>query len=427
MIGIVVAVLVLLMAIGFPLKVVLLGAALAVLVLELPMLDPSTLVRQMISGVQPVVLSAVPLFILAADLMTKGRSARSLLDLVSAAVGHWRGGLPITTAVSCALFGAVSGSTQATVVAMGTPLRPRLLQAGYKDSFNLALIVNASDVALLIPPSIGMIVYGVVGGASVGELFIAGIGPGVLIVALFAAWCYLYSIWHRIPTQPRASGREQARALLRAAPALGFPIVVIGGIYIGWFSPTEAAAVAVLYALILEVGASRSLGLKDLVEVARSTGVITAVVFVLVGAGQALAYTVSFAQIPQELIGPLVAAVGDQPTLALLAIAAIFFVGCMFLDPIVVILVVTPLVAPLIEATGLDPVLVGVIVVLQAAIGSATPPFGVDLFTAMAVFRRPYTEVIRGTPPFILILLAATVLLIAFPQIALFLRDLAYA
>ncbi|BAU58805.1 TRAP-type C4-dicarboxylate transport system [Halorhodospira halochloris] len=420
------SVMILLLIAGFPLKVPLIVGALIVMWLEMPFLDPSDLIRQMISGVQPVVLSAVPMFILAADLMTRGRTAHTLLDLVSSFLGHLRGGLPITTAVSCTLFGAVSGSTQATVVAMGSPLRPRLLKAGYKDSFTLALIVNASDVALLIPPSIGMIVYGVVAQTSPAQLFIAGIGPGLLIVLMISVWCYAYTRWQGIAPQPRAAWSERGRALLRAFPAFGLPVVVIGGIYSGVFTPTEAASISVLYAAILELLVYRSLRLSDLFSVARSTGLITAVVFILVAAGQAFAYSISFAQIPQELIGPLIEFVGDNPQLALLVIALIYFVGCMFVDPIVVILIFTPILAPLVTATGLDPVLVGTIVVMQAAIGSATPPFGVDLFTAMAVFRRPYFDVIKGTPPFILIMVIATILVIAFPQIALFLRDLAF-
>ncbi|MBK1726558.1 TRAP transporter large permease [Halorhodospira neutriphila] len=426
MIALVLGAMAVLLLLGFPLKVPLLVGALLVLLLELPFLAPDALIRQMITGVQPVVLSAVPMFILAADLMSRGRTAQTLLDLVSATLGHLRGGLPITVAVSCALFGAVSGSTQATVVAMGTPLRPRLLEAGYKDAFTLALIVNASDVALLIPPSIGMIVYGVVARTSPAELFIAGIGPGLLILALISLWCYAYTRWQGIAPEPRASWRQRGRALGRAAPALGFPVIIIGGIYTGLFTPTEAASASVLYAAVLELGVYRSLGPRDLAQVALSTGVITAVVFVLVGAGQAFAYAISFAQIPQELIGPLIQAVGDTPQLALLAIAAIYFVGCMFVDPIVVILIFTPILAPLVAAAGLDPVLVGTLAVLQAAIGSATPPFGVDLFTAVAAFRRPYLEVIRGTPPFIAIMLVATGVVILFPQVALFLRDLAF-
>jgi len=169
----------------------------------------------------------------------------------------------------------------------------------------------------------------------------------------------------------------------------------------------------------------RSIGVRDLWSIALSTGLITAVVFILVGAGNAFSYVITVAQIPQDLITPMLAGIGDNPTLVLLAIAVAFFVGCMFVDPIVVILVFTPIFMPAIKATGLDPVHVGVIITLQAAIGSATPPFGCDIFTAMAVFRRPYFDVIRGTPPFIAILLFATIVLILFPQISLFLPNLA--
>jgi len=167
------------------------------------------------------------------------------------------------------------------------------------------------------------------------------------------------------------------------------------------------------------------LKLAELWEIAMSTGLITAVVFILVGIGAAFSWAISFAQIPQEIIAALGLAEAG-PTMVLVAISIAFFVGCMFVDPIVVILVMVPIFAPLVQATGLDPVLVGVIVTLQVAIGSATPPFGCDIFTAIAVFKRPYVDVIRGTPPFVLILLAVSVALILFPQIALFLRDLAF-
>jgi TRAP-type C4-dicarboxylate transport system permease large subunit len=169
----------------------------------------------------------------------------------------------------------------------------------------------------------------------------------------------------------------------------------------------------------------RSVKLSEIPDVALSTGLITAVVFVLVGAGAAFSWTISFAQIPQAVLGGLGLAEAS-PTMLLVAISIAFFIGCMFVDPIVVILVFTPIFKPFYEAAGIDPVLVGVIVTLQAAIGSATPPFGCDIFTAIAVFRRPYLEIIKGTPPFIVMLLIASVLLIVYPPIALFLRDLAF-
>ena len=417
-----------LLFIGYPMKVPLVAAALLAVLFWLPGADPTTLIQQMIGGVQPAALIAVPMFILAAELMTRGQAADRLLDVVMRFVGHVRGGLPITTAVSCTLFGALSGSTQATVVAIGGPLRPKMLAAGYPDSFTTALIINASDIALLIPPSIGMIVYGVVSGTSIGELFIAGIGPGLLILVLFCTYCRIATRRMGVEPVPRASRQERLTALRRALWPLGFPVIVIGGIYAGIFSPTEAAAMSVLYAVLLEVVLFRELKLGDLPKLALSTGLVTSVVFVLVGAGAAFSWVISYAQLPSQLIGEtlgLTAQSGYVPIMATIAIS--FFIGCMFVDPIVVILILTPIFHPLAVAAGIDPVLVGVLVTLQVAVGSATPPFGCDIFTAIAIFRRPYLEVIRGTPPFILILIGATVLIIAFPPIALALRDLAFA
>ncbi|MEQ8799112.1 MAG: TRAP transporter large permease [Salinisphaeraceae bacterium] len=426
MLILVVTVMLVLLALGFPMMVPLAGAALALLFGFFSGIQPALLVQQMVGGVQPVVLTAVPMFILAADIMTKGHTANRLLDLVDTFVRHLRGGLPITTAASCTLFGAVSGSTQATVVAMGAPLRPRLLKAGYRDSFVMALIINSSDIALLIPPSIGMIIYGVVAGVSVGELFIAGIGPGLLVLALFSLYCWMAARRQNIPREPRAGWGDRLRALRSASLPLGFPVIVVGGIYSGYFSPTEAAAVSVLYALILEVGVFRAVRLSEIPGIALSTGLITSVVFILVAAGAAFSWMISFAGIPDMVLGDFIQAAGDSPWLALAVICLAYFVGCMFVDPIVVILVLTPIFAPLIAASGLDPVHVGTLVVMQAAIGSATPPFGCDIFTAIAIFRRPYLDVIRGTPPFIAILAVATMLLIAFPSIALFLPNLLY-
>ncbi|HMQ93138.1 MAG TPA: TRAP transporter large permease [Amaricoccus sp.] len=385
-----------------------------------------TMVQQILAGIRPASLIAVPMFIFAADIMTRGQSAGRLIDMVMAFVGHVKGGLAVSTAAACTMFGAVSGSTQATVVAVGSPLRPRMLKAGYNDSFILALIVNSSDIAFLIPPSIGMIIYGVVSNTSIAELFIAGIGPGLLILVLFSAYSMFYAVRNNVPTEPKSTWGERARAIRQALWPLGFPLIIIGGIYGGIFSPTEAAAACVLYALVLELIVFRSMNFADVYATAKSTGLITAVVFILVGAGAAFSWVISFAQIPQAILGAVgVSEMGPIGVLFVISIA--FFIGCMFVDPIVVILVMVPIFAPVVQSVGLDPVLVGTIITLQVAIGSATPPFGCDIFTAIAVFKRPYIEVIRGTPPFIIMLLGVSVALIFFPQIALFLRDLAFA
>ena len=418
--------LVLLLA-GFPMVVPLLAASLAAFLVFWPHLDPQILVQQMIGGIQPSALIAVPMFILAADIMTRGQIADRLLDLVTAFTRHLRGGLSITSAVACTLFGSVSGSTQATVVAIGGPLRPRLLAAGYPDSFATALIINASDIALLIPPSIGMIVYGVVSGTSIGELFLAGVGPGLLILAMFCVYCRWASIRMGIALEEPTGREERLHAVRSAILPLGFPVLIIGGIYTGVFSPTEAAAVSVLYALTVELVVYRELRVSEVPAIACSTGLVTAVVFVLVGAGAAFSWVISFAQLPSAIIDQglgLDASVGAYRILFTISIA--YFIGCMFVDPIVVILILTPIFHPVAVSAGIDPVHVGILVTLQVAIGSATPPFGCDIFTAIAIFRRPYLEIIRGTPPFLAILLVASLLLIFFPGIALFLRDLAF-
>ena len=383
------------------------------------------MVQQFMAGIRPASLIAVPMFIFAADIMTRGQSANRLIDMVMKFVGHVKGGLAVSTAAACTLFGAVSGSTQATVVAVGSPLRPRMLKAGYNDSFVLALIINSSDIAFLIPPSIGMIIYGVISNTSIAELFIAGVGPGLLILVFFATYSVVYAHLNGVPTEPKATWKERLVTVRKAIWPLGFPVIIVGGIYGGVFSPTEAAAACVLYAFILEVLVFRELSLRDIYATAKSTGLITAVVFILVGAGAAFSWVISFAQIPQAMLSAVgITEMGPIGVLAVISIA--FFIACMFVDPIVVILVLVPIFAPVVESVGLDPVLVGIIITLQVAIGSATPPFGCDIFTAIAVFKRPYLDVIRGTPPFVFMLLVAAVLLIFFPQIALFLRDLAF-
>jgi len=426
MTAIIITIMIVLLLLGFPMMIPLATAAFVGFYMTFGGLGQmETLIQQMMGGIRPTALIAVPMFILAADIMTRGQSANRLINMVMSFVGHIKGGLAVSTAASCTLFGAVSGSTQATVVAVGSPLRPRMLKAGYKDPFTLALIINSSDIAFLIPPSIGMIIYGVISGTSIGELFIAGIGPGLLILAMFSAYCIAYAYINKVPTEPRSSWKERVVAVKDALWPLGFPVLIVGGIYGGIFSPTEAAAACVLYAVILEFAVFRSLKLHHIYAIAKSTGLITAVVFILVAVGNGFSWIISFAQIPQAVLG----AVGINeagPVGVLIAISIAFFVACMFVDPIVVILVLTPIFAPAIAASGLDPVHVGVLITLQVAIGSATPPFGCDIFTAIAIFKRPYWEVIRGTPPFIFMLILAAALIIMFPQIALFLRDLAF-
>ncbi|MBB5173564.1 TRAP transporter large permease [Texcoconibacillus texcoconensis] len=385
--------------------------------------NPMLMAQQFIEGISSTTLLAVPLFIFAADIMSTGKTSKRLLDFVGAFVSHVRGGYAITTAAACTLFGSISGSTQATVVAIGKPMRERLLRVGYKDSSAIALIINSSDVALLIPPSIGMIIYALVTGESVGDLFVAGIGPGILIFLFFAVYAVIHAKIYDIPLGEKMKWKERGRVTLKALFPLGFPVIIVGGIYSGHFTPTEAAGISVFYALILELLVFRSIHIKQLPDTALSTGVVTSAVFVLVAFGQAFSWVISFANIPQMLTD---AVLGTDPSAlyVLMIVALFFFVGCMFVDPIVVILILTPIFYPVAMQAGVDPIHLGVVITYQAALGSATPPFGVDIFTASAVFNRSYLDVIRGTPPYIAMLLIIGVLVILFEEISLFLINI---
>ncbi|MGP2656122.1 TRAP transporter large permease [Malaciobacter sp. WC5094] len=420
------SVMVILLFLSFPM-VVPLTIATMIGFLHFSDLPLQNIIQQMITGITPNALIAIPMFIFAADIMTRGHTANRLLDLIEVFIGHYRGGLPITTCLACTLFGSVSGSTQATVVSVGTIMRPKLLKAGYKDSFILGLIINASDIAWLIPPSIGLILFGVLANANIAELFIAGIGPGIVLAGLFSVYCYIYSIVHQdsIALAPKIDWKGRFKAVKKAILPLGFPVLIVGGIYSGAFTPTEAAAFSVLYAIILEVIIYKKLGINDLIDSSLSTGLITAVVFILVGAGQAFSWYISFEMIPQELLGALDLE-NASPEFILFVISLAFVIGCMFVDSIVVLLVLTPVFMPIIDSSGIDPVLVGVVITLQMAIGSATPPFGCDIFTAIAVFKKSYMQVISGILPFFLILVLMSAILIFFPDTALFLRDLAF-
>ena len=410
-----------LLFLGFPMMIPMIAASIVAVLFFMPNVDPMFLVQQMMEGISSYVLLAVPLFIFAADIMSTGKTSQRLLDFVGAFIGHIRGGYAITTAATCTLFGSISGSTQATVVAIGTPMRKKLLSVGYKDSSIIALIINSSDIALLIPPSIGMIIYALAApNVSVGDLFIAGIGPGLLIFVMFAIYSYIHARIYTIPLGKRLTWKERWDVTVKALFPLGFPAIIIGGIYFGLFSPTEAAGISVLYALILEVLIFKTIKLPDVPKIALSTGLVTSAVFILVAAGQAFSWLISYARIPQLVTDTVIP---SDPTAlqVLLIVSLFFFIGCMFVDPIVVILILTPIFYPVAVAAGVDPIHLGVVITMQAAVGSATPPFGVDIFTASAVFNKSYLDVIRGTPPYIVMLLVTSVLIILFEEISLFL------
>jgi len=416
-------VMLLLLLLGFPMMMTMLFATLYYMIVFMPGVEVFTVVQQMVLGVQSPVLMAIPMFMLAADIMCTGHTSNRLLDFVESFVGHLPGGMATTTSLTCALFGSISGSTQATVVAVGRPVRKKLLERGYDDSEIMALIINSSNLAYLIPPSLGMVVYGVASGASIGKLFIAGLGPAIVILIMFGVYCAIYAKVKKIPRLNKATFAQRWKATKNSLFAFGFPLIIMGGIYTGLFSPTEAAAVSVLYALIVEVFIYKSIKIRDIYKIALSTGIITTVVFILVAVGGAFSWVISYARVPQLLTQGLL---GDNPSvfMILLMVNIFFFVSCMFVEAVVVILILTPIFAPIALAAGIDLVQLGILITLQVAIGSGTPPFGTSIFTASAIFDKPFLEVIKNEGPYITMLLITCVLISAFPQISLFIVNM---
>lgn len=419
MVALLLGIMFLFLALNFPMVIPMVVAPIAIIFFFFPNVSLAICIQQLIAGVSAQVLLAVPMFILAADIMCAGHTTRRLLDLVETFVGHIRGGMAITTAVTCTMFGAISGSTQATVVAVGKPMRNRLTKLGYSDESSSSLIINSAIIALLIPPSISMIMYSVVTGSSVGDLFIAGVGPGILMLIVFSVYSYFYAKRANIPTQEKASRQDRIAALKKAIAPMFFPVIIFVGIYSGMFSPTEASAIAVLYALILEVLVYRTIKLRDLHKIALSTAVVTSAVFILVASGQLFSWVISYAQIPQMLTSAIL---GTDPSALriLVTVTIFFFIGCMFVDSLVVIIILSPIFYPLAIQAGIDPIHLGILITLQAAIGSVSPPFGCNIFTACAIFNKPYAKIVKGLPPYMIMLILITIVVIAFPQLSLF-------
>lgn len=416
MLWITLALLFVMLFLNFPIFIVLIAASLLLMFTMAPNLDFVIFVQQLVTAVDAYVLLAIPMFIFAADIIVQGKTATRLLDFIRDMIGHIRGGTGIVTALTSTIFGSVSGSSQATIAAIGPPMRNRALEYGYKDSHIMGLIVNTAGIAILIPPSIVMIYYGMLTGTSVGDLFVAGVIPGVMVFIGYSIYEYIIAKKRDIPVEPKATAKQRLASFKSAILTFGFPVIILGGIYSGMFSPTEAAAFSVLYAFILEVIIFRQVKIKDLFPIAASTGVVTSVVFILLAAGGSFSWIISYLRVPQTLTESVL---GNDPTaLQVLIIMSLFFlVSCMFVDSLVAIAILTPIFFPLTTQMGVDPVAAGILVTMQATLGTVTPPFGVNIFTACAIFRRPYLEVAKGVLPYILIFLVVNVILILYPEI----------
>jgi tripartite ATP-independent transporter DctM subunit len=370
-------------------------------------------------------LAAIPFFILAGNLMDVGGISRRLVEFARAIVGNVQGGLAATCVVTCMIFAAISGSSVATTFAIGSILIPALVRFGYPVGFAAALQATAAELGVIIPPSIPMILYGVTTQTSIPELFIAGFGPGLLIGA---ALIVTVLVWCRITGWGRRDGEGRLpllRAARQAAFALLMPVIVLGGIYGGITTPTEASVVAVVYALIVGMLIHREIGWRDLFPIFRKSVISASVIMIIIAAASLFSYLLNRQGVPDAAAAWLVE-VFDTPSLYLLGVNLFLFVVGMFVETSASIIVLAPVLAEAATRLGIDGVHFGTIMVVNLALGMITPPFGVNLFAAAQVAGIGVDRMMRYLGVFILVVIACLMIIAYVPAISLGLRDLVF-
>ena len=406
-----------LLALGFPFFIVLLATSVVVLLAFSDV--PATVLQQVMLGtMDQSVLLAVPFFIFAGELMARGNITAPLVRWVLSVVGGRKGCLPLTALGSATIFGALSGSTTASVATIGMLTYKPMIDAGYNRGFAAALLASAGAIANIIPPSIAMILYSAASHTSVVALFAAGVIPGILVALIFGAYVYSYAATRGLRDGSPFTLSEFLTATRQAGWAFGAPIVILGGIYGGIITPTEAAGVACIYAAAVTMVVYRNIDLRELFACAGRAMFLTAQIFSIVAVAGVYSWLLTIggaAQAATDFIGSL----AMPPWLLLLAINILLLITGCFVDTASAILVLTPLLAPIAVAHGIDPVHFGIIMVVNLSIGTFTPPFGLDIFTVQAIFKTPLNELYKGLVPFITLSIVALMLITYIPALSL--------
>jgi len=380
-------------------------------------LSPLIVVAQrMVAGIDSFTLLAIPLFLLAGMLMVRGGLAPRIVALCAAIVGRRTGGLAIVMIIACMLFGSLSGSGVADVVAIGSMMLPAMRERGYAPGFSSAALGCAGSLGTVIPPSIVLIVYGTATNTSIGDLFIGAIGPGIMLgigLMVVAWWISRRNGWKG---GEAFSWPVLGRAAVDSIPALIAPLIIVGGIRFGFFTPTEAAGVGVLYALVIGAGLYRQLRLPDIADMLRETAEMTGTILLVIAAASVFGWILAAEQVPQLALGAIRAAT-DNATVALVLIMAAVLVLGTFMESLAIILILAPVFVPLLGAYGIDPVYFGILLTINLAIGANTPPLGIDLMAACRTAGIPMSDSFRYLLPFISVMAAIMFLLVLFPQL----------
>ena len=380
---------------------------------------------KMFGGIDKFSLLSVPFFILSANIMKNGGIGRRIVNWAAAMVGDTTGGLAFTTEVASMFFGAVSGSSPSTVVAIGGLLYPGLREKKYPKGFALGLITSSGSVALLIPPSITAIMYCTMTNASVGELFMAGLTAGLVYGFCFLVYIYVYAKRHHIPKEPKTSWKEKGKATFDALWALGVPIIIIGGIYTGICTPTEASGLSCVYALLVSVFIYREMNWKVFKETMIASINTTAQTMILMAAASAFAWLLTVGGLPQ-LFSAWMATLDISANGFLVLLCIYMLIAGMFIDGVSAFMIILPIVLSTVTALNINLIHLGVIMITTVCIGMFTPPFGLNLFVAQPISDAKMGEIYRGVLPFVLISIVALAIIVFVPPVSLALPNLLY-
>jgi tripartite ATP-independent transporter DctM subunit len=405
------------MALGVPIAFSLLACGVA-LMWHMDMFDAQILAQNLMEGANSFPLLAVPFFMLAGEVMNAGGLSRRIVQFAMALVGHIKGGLGYVTIMAAVIMAALSGSAVADAAALAALLMPMMVAAGHDKARSAGLIASAGIIAPVIPPSIGFVIFGVAGNVSISKLFMAGIVPGVLLgVSLWITWWWL-ARKEVVTVPPRKTKGEILFALREATWALVLPVIVVFGLKFGVFTPTEAAVVAAVYALLVSTLVYRELNLKSLVPLFVASAKTSAVVMFLVAAAMVSAWLITVANLPGELVA-LLQPLLDSPRLLMLSIMLITMIVGTALDMTPTILLLTPVLMPVVKAAGIDPVYFGVLFIINNAIGLITPPVGTVLNAVAGAGRVSMDEVTKGVMPFMIAQFIIMFAMVAFPQLVM--------
>lgn len=406
-----------LMLIGVPIAISL-GLSSAITIMFFSPDSVRGLVIKMFETSEHYTLLAIPFFLIAGAFMTTGGVAKRLIDFANACVGHIRGGLAIGSVLACMLFAALSGSSPATVAAVGSIAIAGMVRSGYPVEFGAGIICNAGTLGILIPPSIVMVVYAAATEQSVGKMFIAGVVPGLLLGLALMVAIYIVARIKNLPAQPRVSFFEWFRALRQSLWGLLLIVIILGGIYSGMFTPTEAAAVAAVYSAFIALFVYRDMGIRDLPKVMLDSGKMTVMLMFIIANAMLFAHVLTTEQIPQ-LISQWVLGLGLEPWMFLIVVNLVLLIAGNFMEPSAIILIMAPIFFPIAVQLGIDPIHFGIIMVVNMEIGLITPPVGLNLFVTSAVTGMPITRTIRAAMPWLLILLGFLIVITYVPAVSL--------